>query len=253
MPFTLTVGFVGECLFVPQPANATMHVLLPVVPASDTTEPFVAAVCFKSAYLQPGSTSPDGVDAIFPMQRMSLALGNPQQPIDFTIPPEVAPVGAVARRPIVPGVFSDDPLQLLTARVDLFSGSRGNIGEGGDWNYDQGCQTYTNAMNWTIEMEGDQLDLNLASFSGTGGVQASLYPINGSIVIAVYGTPASDLPPNEPTGSPPANGASLSTFAAYYRVFEPPVASEAIPRYCGATEAAGPYTCMVAQSPITPG
>lgn len=272
MSFTLNVGFVGECLFVPvqapAPPPAVMHVLLPVVPATPASEAFEGALCFDPAYSQPGSTGLTHGVTILPLQRVSLALGNPQQPIDLTIPPEVAPVGAVARKSINPGLLGNTPPDTLTARVDLLSGEIVSRLARARWVYPPAddCRLFTNSLLWQTEVDGDQLDLEFVAFPGSRGLQVSLYPVGGVLQVDVYSTPASDFPPPfNPTGDPPGVDTPLSTFGAYYQMFEQPVLADPLPRFCGPAAAAedaalrnrqplaaGPYTCMVAWSPPTP-
>jgi hypothetical protein len=251
MAFRLHIGFVGECLFVSGPGMNTMPVLLPVVPAGEGTEAFAATLCFDPAHLQPRAPTLHRGTAMLPMQRVSLALSSPGDPLVPTLPPDIAPVGAFARRPIIPTLFENAPPDSLAARVDLGSGRMLSIGEGADWSYPE-CARFTNSLLWGMEMEGDRLDLDFASFPGPGGFRCTLYPIDESIRVDVYNTPVADLPPNLPTGNAPSFGTRLLTFGAYYRMFEPPVLAEPLPSYCGEAEAAGPYTCMLAQSPATP-
>lgn len=251
MAFQLDIKFIGECLFVPQQAPpAVLHVLLPVVPLDMTDEPFVAAMCFNPAYQQPGSAALAAGVTIVPLQQVFLELGNPQSSLVPAIPQAVMSIGSAGS--VLRGVLDNDPQGLLNARVNLFSGSSGSTGAGSDWIYgDRPCASYTNSLIWTMQMEGDQLDLILFPFSGTGTSVVSLYPVGGTIRLDVYGTPASDLPPFYDPGSelPPDSGARLLQFRAYYRMFGGPLASETqVPTYCGATQAAGPYTCMLAQA-----
>lgn len=253
MAFKLHIGFVGECLFVPGPATsttpATMHVLLPVVAATDTTEAFVGTVCFDPAYQQAGSPGLTGGVAMLPLQRVSLALGSPGDPVDLSIPPRLAPIGKVTGRRIIPALLGSDPPQTLVARVDLLSGGISAISEGTDWAYPE-CGRLANSLLWSMDMDGDRLDLNFSAFPGPGGFQYSLYPVDEVIQLDVYSAPVSDLPPRVPAGSPPPFGTALLTFGAYYQMFAPSLAqpSDPLPTFCGTTEAVGPYTCMLAES-----
>ena len=253
MAFKLHIGFVGECLFVPGQATpttpATMHVLLPVVAATDTTEAFVGTVCFDPAYQQAGSPSLTGGVAMLPLQRVSVALGRRGDPVDLSIPPRLAPIGTVTGRSIIPALLGNNPPASLTARVDLLSGGISVVSDGADWAYPD-CGPLTNSLLWSMDRDGDRLDLNFSAFPGPGGFQYSLHPVDGVIRLDVYSTPVSDLPPSMPAGAPPPFGTALRTFGAYYQMFEPSLTqpSDPLPTYCGMAQAAGPYTCMVAQS-----
>jgi hypothetical protein len=257
MSFTLTIQFVGECLFVPDqifagPGGGTMRVLLPQVIPSPTVPPHVAAVCFDAAYAQPDSPHLQGSIKVLQMDRWTLDLGMRGTSIDFSVPVNVAPIGVVARAPIVSSVFSDDPKRLLTARVDLRSGESAGPGATAPWNYPneflvRTTMELTNQLSWTMEMVSDVLDLAIFSLDGTLLSAIPLYRIGDSMLLQVYHTPAAELPPNDPPPPPLRPGTPADHFAAFYRVFENPL-WEPLPTYAGDSQGAGPYTCMAAYS-----
>jgi hypothetical protein len=252
--YTLTITFVGLCLFYGEPnvdSPEVMHVLLPPeIPGMGT---HVAMLCYQSSYLQPSGTG--GGD----WQQTSLAgadleltgHGRPDTALDVTALPNIF---AGSQRGINREVLDPDAGKWLAARVRLKAGSCTGYGLGSCWWYpdQQTKQMMANGLTWTIELHQDSLDLALAPFDG-GAARAlpTLYPdASGNIALSIYHTIEADLPPAPVTGPAPEKGSKEPDFAAYYSVLEGPLdANWPVPSYYGtdcAGSSAGPYTCMSA-------
>ena len=266
MSFQLQVEFVGLCLFVPDPGTSTLRVLMPAVSGEHGVEPHLVRLCFDTACLQPGSAAPSGNLQLVPMERLELPLAAPG-PLDLALPAELVDVGAVARRPVFPGaLYADDPEERLSARVTARSGSAGASDQGACWNYPAPNQPrqLPNRIRWTMgPIEGERLELVFEPLlNGVTQPLPPLYPINGTLALSVWHTPEWELPPPALDPGPPAKGTPAHHFAAYYKLFESPVATPLptfVARRCGVVPdgdfmyfGGSPYTCMAAQSPPTP-
>jgi len=267
MAFDLKIEFVGLCLFVPDYGSQTMYVLMPHAGTAGgqgrTMPPHAVRLCFNAAYLQPGSTRLWEAVTLVVMDGAELSL--PPGPAELELPDELVNVGAVANRPIDTVALSADPAAKLTARALLRSGKYLEHDGGGYWKYPSESsppRQLPNRICWTVPgMEGDRLDLACAEFGGEPVLDLpSLYPIDGTIEVSVYHTPHEELPPLPVNPPRPAQGAEAYHFAAYYELFDPPVVGGPLPTYAGFLQlppgqvffGGSPYTCMAAQSPLTP-
>jgi hypothetical protein len=264
MSFNLQVELVGLCLFVPDRGAENLCVLMPAAGNAHGVDPHVVRLCFDSAYLRPGSTQLDGVFALVPMSRVDLALGAGGPPA-LPLPRELVNVGAQARRPIDPDALQgDDTARRLTARVSVRSGMCTDYQPGSCWNYPDPStppRRLSNRLFWQVgEMEGDELGLAFTPLAGGKGITLPpLYPIGGSIELAVYHTPREELPPDPVLIPPPDLGTPAHHFAAFYGLFAPPVTNGPLPTFAGTNciptdkyLGGSPYTCMAAQSPPEP-
>jgi hypothetical protein len=264
MSFELQVELVGLCLFVPDSGAKNLYVLMPAAGTAHGVDPHVVRLCFDSAYLRPGSTRLDGLMTLVPMSRVDLALGAGGSP-SLALPRELVNVGTQARRPIDPDALRrDDTARRLTARVSVGSGMYTTYQPGSCWNYPDGStppRRLSNRLFWQVgEVEGDELGLTFTPLAGgTGLTLPPLYPIGGSIELAVYHTPREELPPDPVVVPPPPLGTPAHHFAAFYGLFAPPVTDGPLPTFAGIrcsdndTSLGGsPYTCMAAQSPPEP-
>jgi hypothetical protein len=122
-------------------------------------------------------------------------------------------------------------------------------------------------VEWEIpDVEGDSLTLVCEPIGGGGTQKAlgTLFPIDGRVNVVLYHETAQDLPPDPlPVESQavPAAGFTPPHFAAYYGLFDSPVAT-LLPRFRGSLgdcpplanpcvamppDLGGmPYTCLVA-------
>jgi hypothetical protein len=256
MAFELTIELVGLCLFVPDPQTETLYVLMPT--ADHGMDPHVARLCFDTAYARPGSTQLDGFPALVPADKTELALGTGAK-LSLDLPVQLVNVGAVAKRPLRPGSLGGtEPPAQLVARVTLQSGQLYDFAPGACWNYPHAGERrhLANRIVWNVgTVDGDKLALSLLPLAGGGEATLlpPLYPIGGRIALQLYYTPRAELPPQPvPIGPPPVD-TPAHHFAAYYELFEPPVADEPLPTYvglsCGDEMGGSPYTCMAAQTP----
>jgi len=257
MAFELTIELVGLCLFVPDPQTETLYVLMPT--ADHGMDPHVGRLCFDTAYVRPGSTELDGFPALVPADGTELALGTGTK-LSLDLPFQLVNVGAVAKRPLRPGSLAGEkPPAQLAARAVLRSGQIYSYASGACWNYPRpGEQRHlANRIVWNVgTVDDDKLALSLLPLAGGGEATLlpALYPIDGGITLQYYYTPRAELPPQPIDIGPPPPDTPAHHFAAYYELFEPPVADEPLPTYVGLTCGDGlggsPYTCMSAQTPL---
>ena len=261
MAFELTIEMVGLCLFVPDEKAGAVYVPMPSSEAGHSVDPHAARLVFDTAYLRPGSGKLDGVTALVPLERTELELAA-AAPLTAAIPDLVVNVGDVARRPVLPDALrGDDPAGVLAARAVLRSGAVDTVQSGACWSYPTPAtrQHMSNHVLWAVgTVEGDRLELKLTPLAeGTGNTLPPLYPIGGRIDLALYYTPREELPPQPFDPGPPPAGTPAHHFAAFYTLFEPPVAADPLPLYVGLScntnmRGGSPYTCMAAQSDPTP-
>jgi hypothetical protein len=261
MAFELTIEMVGLCLFVPDEKAGAVYVPMPSSEAGHGIDPHVVRLVFDAAYLRPGSGKLDGVTALVPLERTELELAA-AAPLTAAIPDGVVNVGDVARRPVLPDALrGEDPAGVIAARAVLRSGAVDGVADGACWSYPTPAtrRHMSNRVRWGVgTVEGDLLEMTLTPLAnGTGRRLPPLYPIGGRIDLALYYTPREELPPEPFDPGPPWVGSPAHHFAAFYTLFEPPVAEEPLPEYVGLnciSHMAGgsPYTCMAAQSNPTP-
>jgi hypothetical protein len=261
MAFELTIEMVGLCLFVPDEKAGAVYVPMPSSEAGHEMDPHVARLVFDAAYLRPGSGELDGILALVPLERTELQLAA-TAPLTAAIPDLVVNVGDVASRPVLPDALrGDDPGGVITARAVLRSGAADGAASGACWSYPTPAtrRHMSNRVYWAVgEVEGDGLELTLTPLAGgTGRALPRLYPIGGRIDLALYYTPREELPPEPASPGPPPVGTPAHHFAAFYTLFESPVAADPLPHYVGLScnphmNGGSPYTCMAAQSNPTP-
>jgi hypothetical protein len=261
MTYQLTIEMVGLCLFVPAQTDETLYVVMPTAGVEHGVDPHVARLVFDAAYGQPGSIGLEGYPVLVPLEGDELVLDTGEA-LDLALPHELVNVGTVARQPLLPGTLQGTPPPgLITSRALLRSGKLANYETGACWNYPNATirQHMSNRITWDLgAVDGDQLDLLLSPLAGGNpSALAPLYPVDGRIELALYYTPREELPPDPVDVPPPPPGTPAHHFAAFYDIFEQPVAADPIPTFVGLScspFAAGgsPYTCMGAQTDPLP-
>jgi len=265
MEIDLTLYFVGECLFVPDPdgqvtGTKAMYVLLPVVPAM----PHVAMLCVYNTYIPGGPPW-----TLVSMERSVLTLGGSPS-FSTDMPGSIADVGFVANAAINTETLGSDPEGRLNARVELTSGERGPSSTGALWHYPQpgspggGSQEIVYVTSWVFsqrKIPGNTLELTFTPLgNGTAPPPLILTPNDGKIEAWLFATPTGDLPnantPEDPIAIPltfPKLGTPAPHFAAYYGLFKDPRTVTLVPTFSGTFEQGGsPFTCLTAGSQLTP-
>lgn len=265
MSFELHIEFVGLCLFVPVREPAAMHVLMPAAGhhhGDHDVPPHLGMLLFDEALLRPGADGPSHRVKREPMERVTLALAG--RAPNLTLSDEVVvDVGKVVKKPIDERVlWGSDPDGKLVARLRLGSGAWTGNARGACWNYElvsPARRELPNRLYWTMNMDAHELVLELEALeNGTGRTLPPLYPIGGEIHLKVYNTPLNEIPPDVVDIPPPPWGTRAHHFGAYYRLFNPPFASDVLPTFEAVSctepkkDGGSPYTCMVAQSPPAP-
>jgi hypothetical protein len=255
MAFTLKIRFIGLNLFVRYAGRDVLDVLMPAagVPGGAEGMPaHVARLVVDTAYLRPGSTLKDGLAALAPLEGRALRIEG-RDPMDTSLPGEVADLDLVIPRRIDPQVLGDEPGPTLTARVALHSGRCTGTGLGGCWIYppETPPRQLAQLVEWTIgTVDGDRLELALTTFGGGApGALPILYPIEGAIEVEVFHTVRAQLPPQALEERTPERDEPAMHFRAYDILFDPPPSEDEtpVPVFWGIECAGGgsrPYTCM---------
>lgn len=257
---TLTVQFYGLCLFVPDPDQGIVHVLMPAagVPGGLQGIPaHFARLYADEGYLSLGSPVAGRLVEVADLTRKHLRVDMPGA-LDYSLPATLANLRDVTGEPLVPAALGPDPGAYLTARVGLASGAGTLPANPVCWRFPPTTprRPLTSTVVWTIPddpaVPDAEIRLVVEEF-GTGAARETvLFPIDGKVEVWVYHTDTNLLPGG--AGSPPMRpGQPASHFAAYYILFDPAVANGAVPiadpcdttnRGDGDRYGAIPYTCM---------
>ena len=269
MAFTLRINFSGLCMFVPQPVNGLMHVLLPKSTAhAHGADRHVPVLWFDMAHLRPGVTGGDNIPVLVRLAGETLRL-NGTGAANLYICTEIVNLRPVTGKPVHADHLGKDERQKLAARITLGSGRMTRIAPGDCWEWVPGqFRHLAHQVEWEIEYPDASLTLQMEDFDGVPGrTLQTLYPftpLGGTPVINlnVHHVPVGDLPPDPEPASQrhvPAFGAEPTHFLTFYTLFGGGVPIR-LPKYwgsgsdCERTSAClpvldmggSPFNCMVA-------
>lgn len=234
MPFDLYITFAGMCTLVDD--GTSLHVLLP--------KSHGKTVHLSTLYYEP-EHAPDHVPGeaglrSHPLAHRYLDLSSLQTANGYVsgLPSELFNMDDVTPAPLSRALLVGDGGGKLTSRVTVKAGAYDDCDRGGRWIIaGEGPRFMAIAVRWKVAGITDELlRLNLQPLDGGGnGEVVKLVPINGRVEIAVFHTPANDvptrLPPVPRSGNNPNRGDKAKHFGAFYTLFDPPMPDPPLPEY----------------------
>jgi hypothetical protein len=247
------VEITGLCLFVPK--DDTVHVLLPATSrggAGHHDTPHIPVLIYETKY-EGGPDNPNGSSYTFiPFEDEVLSFeglkaGPPTTTLDRT---KVVPLHEVYKKGVPADVLSQPPGALVTARVDLKTGTAESFAKGVEWEFENlGGITMSPRVSWLMESLADTVDVKRGAKT-----IATLRAYSGAIRTQVYHVPTGELPPFG--AEPPDLGKDEPPphWDGYLRLLGVDPTTAKKPKFKRKPLALrvfgmSPMTCMVAQAP----
>lgn len=232
--FDLRITILGLCLCVRDFADQRMHVLMPSTGAhahspDGRVDQHLARLVYDRAYEMPGATQMENRPVFVPLENGALDLTSVQSRggIDLSFPFEVVDLDPIVQERVNRSRLSLDTDGRVISRVSVGGGSITSLDAGGRWSFGESVPRHMAiAVDWTITgVSADALRPTLSGMNGRADrAVPALHPIDGSIHLHIYHTPADELPPFADRGDLPASGELAEHFGAYYGLYDNPQA-----------------------------
>lgn len=237
--FDLRITVSGLCLFVPDPRDGRMHVLMPATGPhahgiGRNIEPHVVRLAYDVAHQYPDSTGPEHEIVYVPVDNGALELLNlsTRSSLDLALPADVVDLDPIVREKVKRERLGPDTGGRVRARMSVASGGVSGWDKGVRWRLGtEEPQLMAISVDWTIPgVQLERLELQSVGLNGhaTRPLQ-TLHPIDGAIHLTLYHSPHHEIRPFRMSPDL-VRGAPAEHFAAFYHLFDNPRATP-VPRF----------------------